>query len=45
MRTLVGPAITMLLFTDGFLTLQQEIEARMIDFIEEPIPKKRKTQP
>ena len=44
MRTLVGPAITMLLSTDGFLTLQQEIEARMTDFIEEPILKKRKTQ-
>ena len=43
-KTLVGPAITMLLSTDGFLTVQQEIEAGMIDFTEEPIHKKRKTQ-
>ena len=27
MRTLVGPAITMLLSTHGFLTVQQEIKA------------------
>ena len=46
MRTLVGPPITMLLSTDGFLTVQQEINAGMlIDFIEEPISKKKKTQP
>lgn len=38
MRILVGPHLTMLLTTNGFLTVQQEIEAGMlIDFIEPPV--------
>ena len=45
-RTLVGPPFTVLLTTNGFLTVQQEIEVGMlVDFIEKPISKKRKIQP
>ena len=47
MRILVEPPLTMLLIIDGFITVQQEIEACILmptDFIEEPVSKKRKTQ-
>lgn len=43
MRTLVGPPLTMLLISDGFLTVQQEIEAGILmhaELIKKPYSKK-----
>ena len=48
LRTLVGPPLTMILISEGLLTVQQEIEAGILmpsELIEEPISKRRKTQP
>ena len=45
MRTIVGPPLTMLLISDGFLTVQQKIEAGIVmptELIERPASKKRK---
>jgi hypothetical protein len=48
LRTLVGPPLTMILISEGLLTVPQEIEAGILmpsELIEEPSSKKRKTQP
>ena len=45
LRTLVGPPLTMLLIHDGFLTVEQELEAGVLNpsgLIEKPCEKKRK---
>ena len=47
MRTLVGPPLTMLLISEGFLTVQQEIEAEILmptELTENPASKKQKTE-
>ena len=50
LRTLVGPPLTMLLIHDGFLTVEQELDARVLnpsETVEKHCEKKRKleTQP
>jgi hypothetical protein len=45
MRILIGPSFTVLLISDRFLTVQQEIEADIlmpVELIEKPASKKRK---
>ena len=47
LRTLVGPPVTMLLISEGFLTIQQEIGAGILipsELVEPPASKKRKCE-
>jgi hypothetical protein len=48
LKSMVGPPLTMLLITEGLLSVQQELEAGILmppDFIEKPLSKKRKLEP